>query len=163
MRIAMVLSVTLAACSSVPADFAVDYHWRAGSMPPPSHTEFDITIAADGRGEITYRPDYPSRETPVWKIEFKVGTEAREKLYKQMKDEGIFSKVWKEQNDPPIGGSTRWLNAVAGGKKVKVPAFPTEKGNLKALYEVIQGLVSENIWSLLKARRKKYVEKHDEK
>ena len=41
-----------------PADFNVIYEWQEGSLPPPYHYEYTITIKADGQGQIVMIPDY---------------------------------------------------------------------------------------------------------
>src|SRR4051812_20811553 len=35
-----------------PADFSLTYDWRAGSMPPPFHYEYTVSISPDGEGKV---------------------------------------------------------------------------------------------------------------
>lgn len=56
--------------SSKIANFALRYHWQAGSMPPPAHYEYTIHLAPNGEGEITFYPDYPQHNPPVWSGRF---------------------------------------------------------------------------------------------
>jgi len=65
----------LTACNSgagagPPADFSLRYAWREGSLPPPYHYAYRITLAADGSGAMQLVPDYPGPDVPVWDVPF---------------------------------------------------------------------------------------------
>ncbi|HUT36408.1 MAG TPA: hypothetical protein VNE39_23175 [Planctomycetota bacterium] len=49
-----------------PADFGFRYDWREGSLPPPYHYEYTISVSPEGEGTIVFRPDYPEHDVPAW-------------------------------------------------------------------------------------------------
>lgn len=152
MKYAPLLALLVACSSSKPDGLAVEYHWREGSMPPPYHYEYDITISADGKGRIAFRPDYGAQ--PEWVEEFAVADMA--KLRKIVDDAGVFTKTWTELKDPPVGGAYAWLKATSDGKTVEVPSHPTEPGRLAEVYAAIHDSVPRAIWDSLAARREQY-------
>src|SRR5689334_8576201 len=54
--------------TTAPVDLALTYEYRAGSMPPPYHDEYTVTIGPGPNGSVVYRPDYPSDTTPTWTV-----------------------------------------------------------------------------------------------
>jgi hypothetical protein len=153
-----VLLAALAACSNgkQPAadDLAVEYHWREGSMPPPHHYEYDISIAPDGKGRIAFRPDYGDK--PEWVEEFAVAKADRDRLRGILNDAGVFTRAWEELKDPPVGGAYSWLVATSGGKTAKLPSHPADPGRLPEVYDAIRGLVPKATWDSLRAKRDQY-------
>lgn len=163
MRILLVLCSLAAGCRSAdpkatPGDFAFEYNWIAGTMPPPHHYEYTITVGPSGAGTIRFHPDYPSHKSPVWTEKFEVPRERLDAAYREMKEAGVFDKDWREQTDPPVGGNYSWLQATANGRTVKPPAFPADPGRLPEIYKTVNGLVPQKVWDDLNARREKFVQ-----
>src|SRR5687768_17207155 len=46
--------------AAYPADLRVEYDWRAGTMPPPHHYEYTVSIGPGTQGKVVFWPDYPS-------------------------------------------------------------------------------------------------------
>lgn len=141
--------------------FAVDYHWREGSMPPPHHYAYDVALSDTGAAEIRFRPDYPGEHTPEWTAGFTVPAPAIEALQRLIRDEGVLDAEWREHDSPPVGGEYRWMVVRAGDVAVDVPPFPTEPGGLAAIYAMIEALVPDPIWRDLRARRARYVAENE--
>jgi len=62
---------------ATPADFALVYSWREGSLPPPYHYSYTISLQPDGAGELVFVPGYSGGETPIWTETFSVSSAQR--------------------------------------------------------------------------------------
>jgi len=153
------------AASTPPADLALRYEWREGSVPPPYHYEYTVRLGPGGQGEVVFRPDYAQHDPPVWTEAFSVPGEALAGLYALLAEAGVFTRRWRRSPRLPIGGSTAWLEATAGGRTVTVPAglAQSQAAAIGAVYEAIRGLVPGAIWAKLLARRDDYRRAHAER
>lgn len=149
---------------TLPDDFRLDYHWQAGTMPPPHHYEYDISIDATGRGEITMIPDYPREGVPVWTKQFTVEPADVHELYGLLVANELLTENWRAAEDPPVGGSVRYMHVTAGEHEVAIPAFPASGQKEKAaeMYAAVRNLVPEQQWDELQAQREQYVESYEE-
>jgi hypothetical protein len=168
------LALALLACSvfspqatpmnTRPDDFSARYDWYEGSLPPPYHYEYSIEIGADGAGTVEMVPNYPSEDVPVWTETFTVGPEALDAVYRQLAEHGAFTTRWREEEDPPVGGSHFATTLTANGETVTIPSFvvadqTAAQGEISA---AIVGLVPQDIWDKLEGQREQYVEEHSE-
>ena len=146
-----------------PADFALRYTWRAGSMPPPHHYRVSAQIQPDGSGTASMTPDYSGGDTPTWTLPFQLDAQALDDLYTVLRVEGLFSTDWQEPERPPrIGGNLWSIVATASGQEVTVKnlmASPDgERPN--ALRETVWEAVPEGLRAELATRRSAYVAAH---
>ncbi len=145
-----------------PADFSVRYEWRAGTMPPPFHYEYSIRIGPGEHGQIVYRPDYESESVPTWTEEFTLTEQQLADLYDLVVDRKLLREKWRGTDNPPVGGSVEWAEITAGGKTYDIPrhlqGFQEEAAG--RLYEAVRGLVPQETWDKLEARRQQYVEEY---
>ena len=139
-----------------PADFAVRYAWREGSLPPPHHYEYTISLAADGRGTIVFYPDYPSEGVEPWEETFRVTDSRLDELHRLMDEAGIFAREWESIEDAPVGGSLEWLEVVADGQVWLVPSTPRDPEPLQPVYAFVRRLVPAGLWADLERRRRTY-------
>lgn len=143
-----------------PADFSVRYEWRAGTMPPPYHYEYSIQIGPGEQGKIVYQPDYDSESVPTWTEEFTVTKQQLADLYGLVADRKLLREKWGEVTDPPVGGSMQWAEITAHGKTYEIPSqlqgFQEEAAG--TLYEAVRGMVPQETWGTLEARREQYME-----
>lgn len=141
-----------------PDDFRIRYDWHAGTVPPPYHYEYTITIAADGSGSMAMTPDYPGPDVPVWEEPFTLPAEEVARLYALVRSEGILNERWRELDQPPVGGEYRVLELTAGGRTVQIPAFPAEAQRRRAerLYAAVESLVPQPVRDDLEQRRAAY-------
>ena len=147
--------------SSRPDDFSVTYNWYEGSLPPPYHYEYMITIESDGAGLVTYTPDYPGADVPTWTEVFTLDSSQLDALYVQLRHLDVFATAWSETDDVPVGGSHSTLMILADGRTVDIPAFPAAAadqadGAKSAVIAVVPG----DIWDRLTAQRDQYVQEH---
>ena len=143
----------------VPDDLFIRYDWHEGTIPPPYHYEYTISIGADGRGQVEMMPGYSSSAAPVWTEGFSVSPEALAGLYRLMGKRRLLATRWREIERPPVGGSTNWLSVTAGGRQVCTPAFivPAQQPAAEAVYAAIKALVPQEIWDRLHEQREQYV------
>lgn len=161
---ALAVALLLAACGPAgadrtpPPDLAVRYEWREGSLPPPYHYAYSITLAADGTAAMTMTPDYPGPDVPVWEEPFSVPPAGVAALYGALLDQGLLSERWREQDSPPVGGSSATLEVSGGGRTVQVPAFPVpaQQERASAMHAAIEAVVPQAIRDDLEARRAAY-------
>ncbi|HMP41352.1 MAG TPA: hypothetical protein PKA05_13295, partial [Roseiflexaceae bacterium] len=85
------LPVADPALAQRPADFALVYQWREGSLPPPYHYEYDIELQPSGLGEIRMRPDYPADGVPLWIESFSLSDSQLDSLYQVFVTQGALT------------------------------------------------------------------------
>ncbi|MCJ7626089.1 MAG: hypothetical protein MUO76_21565 [Anaerolineaceae bacterium] len=147
---------------SRPDDFRFRLEWAAGSMPPPYHYEYTIQVEA-GQGLITFFPDYPSADTPMWEETFVVDEPEMEGLFQLMAAKKVFRDTWQRQQEPTTGGSRSWLEVTCGKIVYKVP-YDLEYAEQKALdevYDSVRSLIPRDIWEMLVSRREQYELDHE--
>jgi hypothetical protein len=168
-RLTLLLTLTLA-CSvftpeptpmdTRPADFSVRYDWYEGSLPPPYHYEYSISVDSSGAGVVEMVPDYPSEDVPVFTETFTVEPAALEALFDQLVEHGAFTVQWREEDDPPVGGSYASTTLTANGETIEIPGFvvPDQAAAQSDIADAVTALVPQAIWDELEAQRQQYVE-----
>ena len=164
----VLLVLTLIGCgmSPMPAqrpdDFAVAYDWREGSLPPPYHYEYSITLNAEGLCEIIMMPGYGRAEVPRWEERFEVPVADRDRLYQQFLDLGLFTQSWREPSERNVGGSTQWMTVVANGTSFKTPAqvVESQEASVEQISAAIRAIVPPEIWNKLQDQLKQYQEEN---
>ncbi len=147
--------------TSRPDDFSVTYNWYEGSVPPPYHYEYMITIESDGAGLVTYSPDYPGADVPTWTEPFTLDSSQMDALYTQLRDLDVFNTAWSEADQVPVGGSHSNLTILADGRTVDIPAFPAQAAaSAESAKGVVIAVVPADIWDRLSAQRDQYVQDH---
>ncbi len=145
-----------------PDDFSARYDWYEGSLPPPYHYEYSIVIEANGAGTVEMAPDYPSEGVPVWTETFTLEPAALDALYQQLAAQGAFTTQWREEDDPPVGGSHFSTGLTANGETVEIPSFvvANQAAAQGQISEALVGVVPQDIWDRLEAQRQQYVEEN---
>jgi hypothetical protein len=160
----LLLFFTLSACApgaaGPPADLNVRYDWRAGTMPPPYHYSYSISLQADGSGEVAMTPDYDGPTVPTWREPFSVTPAEVAQLYALMDAQGLFSQTWRAADDPPVGGSSANLTVQAAGRTIAIPPFlaADQQARAQTMAAALRALVPEPIFTDLEARRAQYVD-----
>jgi hypothetical protein len=172
--ITALLLMVAAGCASVnptpvpldtrPADFNLAYEWQEGSLPPPYHYEYTITIKPDGKGEIVMLPDYDSDATPYWIETFTLTPATLDQFYRLLVEKGLFTQRWQAQSDPPVGGSHDALRVTAHDRTIDIPSFviSTQAAAADDITTAVRALVPDNIWDKLNAQREQYVREHEQ-
>jgi hypothetical protein len=132
---------------SRPADFKVVYDWQEGSLPPPYHYEYTITLAPDGQGQIVMVPDYAFSNPPTWTETFTVTPAQLDQFYRLLIDKGLFTQRWQAQADPPVGGSYDSLKITAHGQQIAIPSFviSAQAAAAKDISAALRALVSPDL------------------
>lgn len=163
----LTLGLTLTACGgggtgAAPDDFTLRYEWRAGSLPPPYHYEYTISVGPDGGGVIVMVPNYPGEGVPEWREEFTLTRAELDGLYQLLTEQGLLSERWREEDQPPVGGSYAWVVVTAGGRQVELPSFVEagQRPRAEAMYAAIEALVPQATRADLEARRATYVQEN---
>lgn len=147
--------------SSRPNDFSVTYNWYEGSLPPPYHYEYMVTIEPDGSGLVAYTPDYPGADVPTWTEPFTLDSSQLDALYTQLRDLDVFATAWTETDDVPVGGSHSTLTILADGRTIHIPAFPASAvDQADGAKSAVIAFIPSDIWDRLNAQRDQYVQEH---
>jgi hypothetical protein len=142
-----------------PADLAVVYRWREGTLPPPYHYEYSISVQPSGAGEIVMRPDYPSDEVPTWTEAFTLSPAQLDAFYAVLVAQGLFRENWRAEDVPPVGGSSDDVRITAHGRQVEIPSFVVQEqaARADAITAAVRALVPPAIWEKLTTQREEYV------
>ena len=141
-----------------PADFALVYSWSAGSLPPPYHYSYTISLKPDGAGELVFVPGYSGGETPIWTETFSVSSAQRSGLYTLMREKDLFSREWLPNDELSVGGSTEWLKVTASGQQIQLPS-QLRRGDdalMSAVYASINSLVPAELWAQVRQKHQEY-------
>ena len=103
-----------------PPDFALSVVDQSGSVPPPYAYVTRTEVAPDGTGthEVEVSHGGPSR---TWT--FALTDAEMDALYARLRDAGAFVVRWREDDNPPVGGGSVWVDATAVGRTAEVPAY----------------------------------------
>ncbi|HYP40790.1 MAG TPA: ABC transporter substrate-binding protein [Chloroflexia bacterium] len=148
-----------------PADFAVEYYWQAGSMPPPYHYEYTISIDSKGGSKIVYWPDYPSDKIESWTEPIAITDSDLDSLYALVASKRLLRNEWSRMDSPPIGGSTQSAEIQAFDTAYKIPSDINEEEEavVGEVYDAIKALVPQATWDKLSAQREQYEKEYAEK
>ncbi len=138
----------------------LEYHYRAGSMPPPAHYEYTIRVAANGEGEVVFYPDYPQHNPPVWSEPFPVSQKPLSQVNALITKKKILTRKWRAPAHPAIGGSLESLTIETPDKTAAVPSRlnARDAADMRELYDAVRALVPQPIWDSLWARRQAFEE-----
>ena len=144
--------------SLLPADFALTYHWAAGTYPPPYHFEYSIAVGAEDEGTITFWPDYPGEGVPEWRETYFPALGARIQVYNLLRASGLFAVTLEAPPERLIGGETAHLEVTGAGQCVEIPVHRLPEPDFQEIHAAVRALVPGRLWEDLEARRKRYVE-----
>lgn len=143
-------------------DFNVVYEWQEGSLPPPYHYEYTITVTPDGEGTIVMTPDYPAEGVPVWTETFALEPAHMDALYQLLVSNGLFHNSWQQESEPPVGGSSQSIVITAHGREITIPTFVSaaQQEAASRIHAAMEALVPETIWAQLNAQREQYIQEN---
>ena len=136
-----------------PADFTVTYEWQEGSLPPPHHYSYRITIGPTG-GEIRFVPGYTFQDPPTWRESFAVPEAARTELYARLSAAGPLPPA--DEADQSVGGSIASLKWRGGTVTLSSQVERDRRPVFDDLAERLRRLVPAELWSDLQARRRAF-------
>jgi hypothetical protein len=146
-----------------PSEFIFEYHWQAGSMPPPYHYEYSVEINAKGEGTIHFSPDYPGVGSPHWTRYFTLPREELNTLYQDLDRSGAFSGKWKSADNHIVGGSLEWMSATVDGEVSSIPSTRTADSDHRAsaIFKQIRSVIPPLIMNELIKLREKYEQDYE--
>ncbi len=137
-------------------DFEVWYGFREAAVPPPDHFEFEIHLGPDDCGEIAYRPDYPSDETPRWECRFHWPEERRSRLHALMVGHMVFdSRSVPPPDDDSAGGALESMEVRSDGRSFNYP-WRTPGLVPSVVVEEVRSSVPAYVWSKLEEKQRAY-------
>ena len=148
-----------------PGDFQIKYYWETGALPPPYFYSYTIAIGPGVQGEIEFVADYEDEDPPVWVEQITISDQELDHLYQKLFEMALFEGGWQQAEDIPDGGSANKLSVTAYGQEFLIPSYVAGEErakDAKALYELIEGLVSQEIWEELNTLHDEYVREHEE-
>jgi hypothetical protein len=141
----------------------INYLYAAGSMPPPAHYEYSITINDQLAGEIIFYPDYPADNTPFWQYTYNFTAALWEEIIDFTAKNQFISKKFASLENPPIGGSLHYLTIFTAQKQIKINSQIKQKALLLQFAELLKKTIPPDIWSELQEKHKKYQNNYQEK
>lgn len=129
----------------------IAYHWSAGSMPPPFHDEYDISLN-DGKGVLEYHAGYRGPDTPVRTFNFTPDPNRLTELSALLSD--LSTHAWITSDPPRVGGSQEWLRY---GNRLEIPPDLSSPDDQLAadLFERVRSLVPPSIWNEIRLIKEK--------
>jgi len=148
----------------------IQYYFNVGSLPPPYHYNYTITINSDGAGELVYMMGYTKTENNTLTYPFKLTDAELKKLNKAVKKSDILNLEIKERpgEEIPDGGHSESLQIFGLSSNTdtavikSIPSYPEIKYDkiLGKLYKTIQKCVPEEIWKDANDKRIQVIEKN---
>jgi hypothetical protein len=128
-----------------PADFAITVDHADGSVPPPEHAEWTLTVDDALQGTLDYTAGYPGRGAPTYKAQFDVESTKMSDLYDGLADNDLLRDQVRS-GEAPIGGPSETATITAAGETYEVPAQTTGGAPLQPVAGLIHRLVPRLIW-----------------
>jgi hypothetical protein len=140
-----------------PVELQLRYTYVAASMPPPAHDEYIIDITGDGKGCITFWPDYTSHNPPVWKESFTLSDKSLTHLLALLKSK-VLAKRFATRPPGWVGDSQRWLEGSLEGQPLHITTglTPAAARRAEVVYTCLHDLVPEEIWQSLRTRQEHF-------
>lgn len=158
---AALMLILLAGCgggnegADPPDDFAITVDYADGSVPPPFHVEWTLTVDRDGQGTLDYTPDYPGDGVPTYTAQFDVEAAVIADLYNGLVDNDLL-RSQDPATDTPVGGPTETATVTADGETYEIPAYADGIAPLQPVEGQIHRLVPKEVWNDFAQRRKAY-------
>ena len=124
----------------------IEYHWAAGTVPPPYHYELDILIHP-GSGEVIYWPGYRSTDLEVQHFPFEPDRNSLTELKMILSE--ISSHSWLQSDPGRVGGPQEWLRF---GDRLEIPPDLMEPDSQVAVdvFQRVRELAPDPIWAAIR-------------
>ena len=141
-----------------PDDFAITVHHVDGSLPPPDHVEWTLTVDDDAQGKLDYTPDYPAEDVPTFSAQFDVEGAGMADLYDGLADNDLL-RSQDQSGEAPVGGASVSATVTADGETHEIPAYADGSAPLHPVERLIHRLVPRQVWNDFAKRREAYDER----
>lgn len=147
-----------AAPDDKPDDFAVDYTFANGSVPPPHHYKYNLKIASNGAAEIALTPGYDEKAVAIWTKQFAVAPERLDDLYQTLRANEFFTRDWRQSEELPTGGSHRSLSVKANIRRYALEdrVIDDQRAAAANVFAAVENVVPQAIRDEMTARHKRY-------
>jgi len=143
----------------------LEYYYNVGSLPPPYHYSYTISIDIDGNGTLKYVGGYESTDKNTSEYTFRLSAAELKKLKREIKKSDILNLDIKQRpnEEIPDGGHSdnlQMYNKDDDGKLKcikSIPSYPDLKYEkiLDKLYDTIKKSVPDNIWLEVESKKNK--------
>jgi hypothetical protein len=130
--------------------FHYTYHYSAGSVPPPDHYEYELSLSDQG-GMLEFWNDYRSPSLESKKYFFKLDKVKVSKLRGLINNVGY--KTWEKPEETQLGSATEWIDGEDG---FFIPAEINQADRILVadLYLLIKDMVPNGIWKELDSTKR---------
>jgi hypothetical protein len=134
---------------SRPSDFKVVLSWHTGAVPENYWYSYRLIIGPSETGKLHYRSGNGQVE---WSDEFAVSNEDLDKLYTQVREQGMLRSNWK-QGDQIDGGPATSIQITSNGKFHSIgersELIEAERELVDALIDRLESLVPDDLWETM--------------
>lgn len=151
---------TVDSVAVMPADFGGTVDYANGSVPPPYHYEWRVTVTAT-TAEVEWRPGYDDEVAP-WRNSVDITGEQREHLYDRLREIGVF-ELAPDTSEGLAGGSTGSFELVADGKTHDSGTLGMSRAGQDVLEEIvdaIEELVPADVWDGFRDQQEQWATDH---
>lgn len=143
----------------------IEYYYNVGSLPPPYHYEYTITVNTDGSGMIHYLAGYTETDSNTFDYTFDLSNSQLKNLKKSVKKSNVLNLDIKSRpnSEIPVGGDSDELSIYGYDENSpdsqvllkNIPSYPEKKYGkiLDKLYKTIKECVPEKIWNEIEERK----------
>jgi hypothetical protein len=141
-----------------PDPFEIRTHYDNGSLPPPHHFEYTISIGPTNSGQVAYHPGYPGEGTPEWLYPFQVDGSALDDLFQLMLTQKMIQHKWHSAAGGDVGGARQWAEITCFRILTKIPPglSAEDQEKIDPIFQAIKALVPQAVWAGLDERQKRY-------
>ncbi len=156
--------LSLTACARMPTarpeDFSLTLEWDTGSLPPPYHYTYIISIGPDLISKFSFQPGYaPENSDKRWVTTFELQSKDLDSLFKTLAEKEILRSKWST-DQPLLGGQGTSLVITADGEKYTIPSVSiltrAESEKIEEVIKIIRDYVPKTIWNEMNARRAEF-------
>lgn len=142
----------------------IEYSFNIGSLPPPYHYEYTITITSDGTAALEYMMGYTRTSDNTLEYTIDIRNTPFKYLKKEIKESGLLNKRigYLHSGEIPVGGSSEHMTIFDGSDTITyVPSYPDKAYDkvLERLYLKIRKCIPDNVWNEVKTKRDERMDK----
>lgn len=141
-----------------PTDLRVRYEWQEGSLPPPYHYEYTITIGPGLTGSLEFRPDYALNAPPVWHVSLQLTERDLAQISRLLSAGETPARQEPPDEQLSVGGAVEWLEGSRGGRAfhVSLQGKAKDAAATRDVILAIRSLVPDSVWNQMADKQKEY-------
>jgi hypothetical protein len=144
------------------------YSYSNGTLPPPYHYEYTITLNPEGNGELMHTSGYEINPATTATYKFNIDNDQMNSLNNTFERMNVYQTI--NQNDPDrerhVGGPVEYLKVTVTNPDpnldqppvvIVITEFPSERRNeVQEMFNLIKSFVPENIWNDTRQKQEAY-------